>query len=109
MSRLIATSLVLAIAATVFTGGVVPAAAQELELRLGPDGVRPVIRDPRAHERDRQRGCSSREARAAARDEGLRQAEIIRETPRRITVEGVNRRGRIERVTFANVRGCPTI
>lgn len=39
-----------------------PASAQDVELRIGPDGVRPIIRD---RDRDRRdRGCSPREASA---------------------------------------------
>ncbi|WP_081760811.1 hypothetical protein [Rhizobium sp. CF080] len=110
MSKRIASVLALTIAATVLSGVGIPAAAQDLQLRVGPDGIRPVIREPRERERDRPRGgCSSREARAAARDEGLRDATVVRETQRSITVEGVNRRGRVETVTFANARGCPAL
>lgn len=86
-----------------------PAMAQDVELRIGPDGVRPVIRD---RDRDRRgppmRGCSEREARAAARASGLRDPEIVRSTPRRIVVDGYTRRGR-DTITFANERGCPEI
>jgi hypothetical protein len=78
-----------------------PASAQDVELRIGPDGLRPVVRD-------RDRGCSPGEARAAARDEGLRQPEVIRATSRSITVEGMTRYG-VDRMTFANRRGCPAI
>lgn len=87
------------------------ASAQGVELRIDRDGVRPVIRD-----RDRDmgrrgppmRGCSEREARAAARASGLRDPEVIRSTPRRIVVEGYTRRGS-DTITFANERGCPEI
>lgn len=84
---------------------VAPAAAQDVELRLGPDGVRPVIRD-RDRDYDR-RGCSPGEARAAARDEGFRRPEVVRVTSRSVT-EGMTRRGP-DRITFANRRGCPEI
>ncbi|TNM65422.1 hypothetical protein FHP24_03890 [Aliirhizobium smilacinae] len=92
---------------------VMPAAAQDVELRIGPDGVRPVIRD-RDRDRDRDRysergrGCSPGEARAAARNEGLRRPEVVRETSRSVTVEGMTRRGP-DRITFAKRRGCPII
>ena len=83
-----------------------PAMAQELELRIGPDGVRPVIRD---RDRDRRdRGCSPREAQRAAAEEGLRRAEVVRITDRSITVRGFTRRGP-EQLRFANRRGCPLI
>ncbi|CUX46871.1 MULTISPECIES: hypothetical protein [Agrobacterium] len=90
----------------------IPAGAQDMELRIGPDGVRPVIRD-RDRDMDRRgpprmRGCSEREARAAAREAGLRDPEVVRVTPRRVVVEGFTRRGQ-DRITFANERGCPEI
>jgi hypothetical protein len=84
-----------------------PAIAQDLELRIGPDGVRPIIRD-RDRDRRGRGGCSPGEARAAARDEGLRRPEIVRVTDRSITVEGFTRDGP-ERIRFANRRGCPLI
>lgn len=83
-----------------------PASAQDIELRLGPDG--PRIRD---RDRDRdydRRGCSPGEARAAARDEGFRDAQVVRVTSRSVTVEGFTRNGP-DRITFANRRGCPEI
>ncbi len=81
-----------------------PASAQDVELRIGPDGVRPIIRD-----RDRRdRGCSPREAQRAAREEGLRRAEVVRVTDRSVTVRGFTRRGP-EQLRFANRRGCPLI
>jgi hypothetical protein len=110
----LAAALVLA-ASGVFT---VPASAQDVELRVGPDGIRPVIRDrdrdrDREYDRDDRRsdrrgGCSPGEAREAARDEGLRRPEVVRATSRSVTVEGMTRRG-LDRITFANRRGCPII
>jgi hypothetical protein len=95
----------LAIALSITASGalIAPASAQDVELRIGPDGLRPVIRD-----RDRDRGCSPGEARAAARDEGLRRPEVVRATSRSVTVEGMTRNGP-DRITFANRRGCPII
>ncbi|CDZ42829.1 hypothetical protein NOJ28_19130 [Neorhizobium galegae] len=84
----------------------VPASAQDIQLRVGPDGVRPMIRD-RDRDYDR-RGCSPGEARAAARDEGFRNARVVRVTSRSVTVEGFTRNGP-DRITFANRRGCPEI
>ncbi len=86
-----------------------PVVAQDLELRIGPDGVRPIIRD-RDRDRDRYRrgGCSPEEARDAAREEGLRRPEVVRITERSITVEGFTRGG-LDRIRFANRRGCPLL
>lgn len=87
-----------------------PASAQGIELRIGPDGVRPVIRDRDLDRRDRRdRGCSPREAERAAAQEGLRRAEVVRVTDRSITVRGFTRRGGPEQLRFANRRGCPLI
>lgn len=98
---------ILVAAATIVS--IVPASAQDVELRIGPDGIRPVIRDnDRYRDRDRDRGCSPGEARAAARDEGLRRPEVVRVTRRSVIVEGMTRRGP-DRITFANRRGCPII
>ncbi len=85
-----------------------PAHAQSFELQIGPDGVRPILPGP-GRDRDRRgppRGCSEREARAAARDFGLRDPEVVRVTRARVVVEGFTRRGPT-RITFANERGCP--
>ncbi|CAD7028376.1 MULTISPECIES: hypothetical protein [Pseudorhizobium] len=86
------------------------ASAQDLELRIGPDGVRPVIRDrDRDRDRDRRRDeCSPRLALSIARDAGLRRAEVTRITRRTVTVQGMTRRGP-ERMVFANERGCPEL
>lgn len=113
-------ALAIAIAAGGLAAAPLPAAAQSFELQIGPDGVRPIIReerrDDRRYERDRDRGreqarrsgCSQREALAIARSEGLRRAEVVRTTQRSITVEGDTRRGPVV-MRFANVRGCPSI
>ncbi len=105
--------LALAMSAGALTGAVTTAQAQDVELRIGPDGVRPVIRDRDRDRYDRDRydrrgGCSERDARRAARASGLRDAEVTRVTRRSITVEGMTRRGP-DRITFANERGCPEI
>jgi hypothetical protein len=99
------TGMAFAIAFGAFGASVSTASAQGVELRLGPDGVRPVIRE-RERDRERDRGCSPDEARAAARDEGFRRPEVVRVTGRSVTVEGMTRNGR-DRITFANRRGCP--
>ena len=84
--------------------------AQEHQLS-GPDGIQPRIRDRDREDdfsRDRRRGCNPEYARSLARDAGLRRAEIVRVTERRIVIEGMTRAGP-ERMTFANRRGCPEI
>jgi hypothetical protein len=83
------------------------ASAQDLQLRIGPDGVRPVVRD---RDRDYRRGggCSPSEARAAARDEGFRRPEVVRVTDRSVTVRGFTQDGP-DRITFANRAGCPAM
>ncbi len=90
----------------------IPAQAQTLELQIGPDGIRPVQPDYRRPDDRRgpppRGGCSEREARAAARDYGLRDPEVVRVTRSRVTVEGMTRRGP-ERISFANERGCPDL
>jgi hypothetical protein len=111
---IIRTGLALALLAGSFSFGS-PAVAQDIELRIGPDGVRPVIRDrdrdrfdrDRRDRRDR-RGCSPQEARDAARDEGFRRPEVVRLTDRSITIQGFTRNGP-DRIRFANRRGCPII
>jgi hypothetical protein len=54
------------------------------------------------------RGCSPMHAVRKARDFGLRRAHITRMSPRVVVVAGRDRRG-WDRITFANVRGCPLI
>lgn len=54
------------------------------------------------------RGCSPMEAVRKARWSGLRDVRITAVTPRRVVVTGRDRRG-LDRMTFANVRGCPLI
>lgn len=83
--------------------------AQDMQFRIGPDGVRIYDRD-RDRDRDRamRRGCSADEAQDAARDAGFRRARVVRMTDRSVTVEGFTRRGP-DRIVFANRRGCPEI
>lgn len=83
----------------------VPASAQDFELRVGPDGIRPVIRD---RDRDYRGGCSPGEARAAARDEGFRRPEVVRVTSRSVTVQGWTEDGP-DRIQFSNRPGCPVL
>ncbi|APO75457.1 hypothetical protein AM571_CH02651 [Rhizobium etli 8C-3] len=54
------------------------------------------------------RGCSPIMAVRAARWSGLRDVRVVNVTPRRVVVAGRDRRG-WDRMTFANVRGCPLI
>ncbi|NLS04409.1 hypothetical protein HGP14_13715 [Rhizobium sp. P32RR-XVIII] len=89
------------------------AQAQDLQFRIGPDGVRIYDGDRDRYDRydrypDYRRGCSPREAVMAARDSGLRRAEVVRVTDRSVTVRGWTRYGP-DRIVFANRRGCPEI
>ncbi|MBB4194929.1 hypothetical protein GGE45_004849 [Rhizobium aethiopicum] len=89
------------------------AAAQDMELRIGPGGVGVYDRDRDRDRYDRYerrgpRGCDPDDALDIARSEGLRRAQIVRMSPRRIVVEGMTRRGP-DRMVFANRRGCPEI
>jgi hypothetical protein len=99
-------------------GGVVApvsfAQAQDVQFRIGPDGVRIYDRDQQRRDREfdrreaRRGGCSPDDAEDAAADAGFRRAHVVRVTDRSVTVEGMTRRGP-DRITFANVRGCPEI
>ncbi|WHO72477.1 hypothetical protein [Rhizobium sp. BT03] len=89
------------------------AAAQDLELRVGPGGVGVYDRDRDRDRYDRYdrrgpRGCDPDDALDIARSEGLRRAQIVRMSPRSVVVQGMTRRGP-ERMIFANRRGCPEI
>ncbi|PDS77613.1 hypothetical protein [Rhizobium sp. L43] len=89
------------------------AAAQDLEFRIGPGGVGVYDRDRDrgrydGYDRRRPRGCDPQDALDIARGEGLRRAQIVRMSPRRIVVQGMTRRGP-EQMSFANRRGCPEI
>jgi hypothetical protein len=89
-----------------------PVNAQGLELRVGPNGV--GIHDPDRDrdgdwsDRRRSRGCNPDDALDNARDAGFRRAHVVRISPRSVVVEGMTRRGP-DRITFANVRGCPEV
>jgi len=76
-----------------------------LEIQIGPNGVR-AREAPR--ERPVRAGCSERQALAAAREEGLRNAAVVRRTDRSITVEGDTRRG-VDTLRFGTSPGCPLI
>ncbi|MBO9100565.1 MULTISPECIES: hypothetical protein [unclassified Rhizobium] len=106
MSKMLSIAgLGLALAGSILVGSATIASAQNLDIQVGPNGIRPVIRD-----QDRDRGprgeCSPREAMAAARDEGYRHPRIVRVTDRRVVVEGMTEEG-LDRITFANRPGCP--
>ncbi len=57
---------------------------------------------------ERRGRCAPGLAVDKARDFGLRRAQIVDVSPRRVVVEG-RRRGEYRTVVFANVRGCPVI
>jgi hypothetical protein len=69
--------------------------------RLGKHGIRPVIRDDEPRD-----GCAPGEAIAAAREEGFHHPRFVRATDLRIVVEGMTDSG-LDRISFANVPGCP--
>ena len=106
MSKMLSiASLGLALAGGVFAGSATLANAQNLDIQVGPHGIRPVIRDGY----DGGRGaCSPREAISAARDEGYHHPRIVRVTDRRVVVEGMTDDG-LDRISFANRPGCPAI
>lgn len=87
------------------------AQAQDYGVEIGPGGVRVAPRQPDYRYDDRgprRMGCSERQARAAARQEGLRDVEVVNVTRRSVTVRGFTPRGP-ERMRFANEPGCPTL
>ncbi|MBX4925994.1 MULTISPECIES: hypothetical protein [Rhizobium] len=89
------------------------AAAQDMELRIGPGGVGVYDRnrDYDRYDRYDRRGprrCDPDDALDIARSEGLRRAHIVRISSRSIVVEGMTRRGP-DRMIFANQRGCPEL
>ncbi|MDO9414698.1 hypothetical protein [Pararhizobium sp.] len=99
------------------------ASADSIEFGISRDGGFGVeVRDrDRDGWRDRERGnggwrrhdrggrCAPWMAEDKARDRfGLRRAQVVDVTPRRVIVEG-RRHGRIQTVAFANDRGCPTL
>ena len=109
MNRFTKYAFAAVIIAADFTAATLPAAAQGLELRVGPGGVDVRDRDRDSDRYDRsRRGCSPDEALDAARDEGFRRARIASANSRRIVIEGMTRRGP-DRIVFANARGCPEI
>lgn len=106
MSRMLSiASLGLALAGSLFVGSATIASAQNLDIQVGPHGIRPVIRDQDEGDRD---ACNPREAMAAARDDGYHHPRIVRVTDRRVVVEGMTDDG-LDRISFANRPGCPEI
>lgn len=92
----------------IMIGGVFTASttmAQGFDIQIGPNGVRPVIRDGYDGRRD---ACRPGEAMSAARDEGFRRPHIVQVTDRRVVVEGMTDDGP-DRITFANRPGCPEL
>lgn len=106
-----------AIAVSAFSGTVTSAAAQNLDIYVGPGYHRPPPSDygrPPAppgygYGGDYgRRGCDPRQAVSIARDYGFRRARVSDVTPRRVIVDGYSRRGP-DTMVFANVRGCPVM
>ena len=85
------------------------ALAQDLELQIGPNGIRPRLVDPDEEYRFTRRGsCDLDEAADIARDEGLRRPRVVSVTERRVVVRGRTPDGP-EIILFANRPGCPVI
>ena len=88
------------------------ATAQDFELQIGPNGIRPRVIYPdeeyRYDQPTRRRTCDLDEATDIARDEGLRRPRIVNVTDRRVVVRGRTAYGP-ETIVFANRRGCPLI
>ena len=104
MSKMLSIAgLSLTLVGGLFLGSASIASAQSRDIQVGPDGVRPVIRDREFRGRD---GCNPRDAMDAARDEGFRHPRIARVTDRRVGVEGMTEDGP-DRISFANRPGCP--
>ena len=113
-----------ALAAGAFSATVTTAAAQGLDIYVGPGYNRPPPPDygrPPPPDYGRppppppgygggygRRGCDPRQAEDIARDYGLRRARVSDVTPRRVIVDGFSRRGP-DTMVFANVRGCPVM
>jgi hypothetical protein len=116
--------LAAALAVAALSGTVTNAAAQGVDIYVGP---RPVYPPPPAYGRPPPpppgygrppaygggygygggpRGCNPRMAEDIARDYGLRRAHVVDITPRRVIVDGYGRHGP-DTIVFANVRGCP--
>jgi hypothetical protein len=63
---------------------------------------------PRPDRRDFRVSCSSGQAVEKAARTGLRDAHVVRRDGGRVIVEG-RRHHRLDRIVFANTRGCPII
>jgi hypothetical protein len=101
--------LTAAVVASALSGTTTFAAAQGVDIYVGPGHHRPP---PPDFDRGppppgfRGRACDPRQAEDIARDYGLRRARVVDVTPRRVVVNGFGRRGP-DTMIFANVRGCP--
>lgn len=105
MKKISAAGFGLSVGAMVWVGSALSVGAQNLQLQVGPNGVRPVIRDGYNGGHD---ACSPGEAMAAARDAGYHRPRVVRVTDRRVVVEGMTDDG-IDRISFANRPGCPEL
>ena len=100
-----------AVAVTALSGSAGYAAAQGVDIYIGPGHHRPPPPDyyrPPPPPRFDRRGCDPREAVDVARSYGLHRARVVDVTPRRVIVDGFGRRGP-DTMMFANVRGCPML
>ncbi len=116
MRQFLHTALIGALALGSAALTIIPAHAQDLELRVGPGGVDVYNRDRdrdrydngTRRERASRAACDPDDALDSARDAGFRRAHIVRVTSRNVVVDGLTG-GRPDRIVFANVRGCPEI
>jgi hypothetical protein len=107
--------LAMVIGVTALSGTVTNAAAQGLDIYVGPahrppppDYYRPAPPPPGygyGRPAYGPRGCDPRRAEDIARDYGFRRARVVDVTPRRVIVDGFSRLGP-DTIVFANVRGC---
>ncbi|MDQ0321154.1 hypothetical protein QO002_003292 [Pararhizobium capsulatum DSM 1112] len=101
--------------------GATAASAETLSFGIRSDGIvdvqyggYPDRRPDWGHDRrpgwgpDRRGRCEPWLATDKARAYGLRRAQVVHVSPRRVVVEG-HRHGNYRSIVFANVRGCPTL
>ncbi len=105
-----AASLVLAA-----VGAVTPSLAQDLEFRIGPDGLRlrercdPNYEDCYDRRSNRRRGCDAEDALDKADRMGIDRARISYVGSSTIRVRGRDEYGERVTIVFGRERGCPVL